>query len=66
MKTKTIKRPEWWQPGMPLPHLSAMTVHTGQGALNRMKQHGSATTTLIPVRWETLTEWQERQANELR
>lgn len=57
---KKIKRPDWWRPGMPLPALSALVTHTGQGKINRMKEFGGATSTLTPVVWETIAEWHER------
>jgi len=59
-ETKVIQRPDWWEPSMPLPALGAYTVHTGHGLINRMKQVGGATSKLVKVRWESISEWRER------
>lgn len=54
--------PDWWEPGLPLPPLYPMVVHTGRGRINRMKTKGGATTTTYAVRWETLAERNARKA----
>jgi hypothetical protein len=59
-----MKRPNYWQPGMELPRISAITQYTGQGLISGMKVRGGATVTLIPVRWETRIEWEERVAKD--
>ncbi len=58
-EVQIIKRPDWWEEGLPLPHLSAGDTYTGNGALN---SGGKVTVTRQPVRWETLAEWKARKA----
>lgn len=59
--TVTLKRPDWWKPGMPLPPISAIRTYSGQGAIPSMKGRGACSVQLTTVRWETLDEWQSRK-----
>ena len=48
-RTKLLSLPEWWRPGLPLPHLTAITTYTGTG---KLRSGGRVTTTTQAVGWD--------------
>ena len=48
-RTKLLSLPQWWRPGLPLPHLTAITTYTGTG---KLRSGGRVTTTTQAVGWD--------------
>jgi hypothetical protein len=58
---EVFERPDWWQPGMLLPHLYPSKTYTGTGMIGH---GGRVFTTGNPVAWESYEAWQVRKAQE--